>query len=276
VKKFYPGMILSTLTLIFLVGCSDQRQMISPDIPGRHGVVFYLDGAGGGSMITDWGRGVKKGLGQGGFKGEYMEYKWQTGLGVLADQDSSVDYKRAQAAKLARIIVHYAQTHPGEPINLVGLSAGTAVAIYTLEALPQWCMVDVVILLGSSIDANYNLTSALERVEDDLYVFTSPRDGVLGMLVPISGTADRQFAGRDVAGIKGFVMPRNLDPRARASYSKVINIHWQQNFAKTGNFGGHTGGTHPKFVALYLTPLLIPEGPRTMYAKHSELVSTVK
>jgi hypothetical protein len=96
------------------------------------------------------------------------------------------------------------------------------------------------------------------------------------LLVPISGTADRQFAGREVAGIKGFVMPRNLDPQARASYSKVINIHWQQGFARTGNLGGHTGGTHPRFVALYLAPLLIPEGPRMMYAKSYEMVSMAR
>jgi pimeloyl-ACP methyl ester carboxylesterase len=274
-QKFYFFINFSIIGLTFLTGCSTQRQMV-PDLPGRHGVVYYLDGAGGGSVITDWGRGVKAGLEEGGYQGEFIEYKWQTGLGVLADQDSSVEYKKAQAAKLAQRIVDYVESHPGDPVNLVGLSAGTAVAIYTLEALPTWCTVDVVILLGSSIDAHYNLTHALERVEDDLYVFTSPKDGVLGLLVPISGTADRQFSGREVAGIKGFIMPPDLDAQARVSYSKVINVHWQQGFAKTGNRGGHTGGTHPRFVAQYLTPLLIPEGPRTMYAKHPELVSTTK
>jgi pimeloyl-ACP methyl ester carboxylesterase len=272
--------IYSIIGLILLPGCSDQMQMqtqtVQPDLPGHHGIVYYLDGAGGGAIVTDWGRGVRKGLKMGGFKGEFVEYKWQTHLGVLADQDSSVEYKRDKAVKLATMIAEYAQTHPGEPINIIGLSAGTAVAVYTLEALPKWCTVDVVILLGSSLDAQYNMTKALERVEDDLYVFTSSKDGVLGMLVPMTGTADREYAGRGVAGIKGFIMPRNLDVQARASYSKIVNVRWQQGFAKTGNFGGHTGGTHPRFVAEYLTPLLIPEGPRTMYAKHSELVSATK
>ncbi len=272
-KLIYEVLILMCFICIFS-GCSQQRAV--PDIPGHHGIVYYLDGAGGGSMITNWGRGVKKGLEQGGFRGEYQEFNWQTGLGVLADQDSSVEYKRNQARKLASIIVEYARQHPGEPIDIIGLSAGTAVAIYTLEALPKWCTGDVVILLGSSLDAHYNLTQALERVEDDLYVFTSPRDGVLGMLVPITGTADREFAGRDVAGIKGFVMPSDLDPRAKALYTKVVNVRWNRGYAKAGNFGGHTGGTHPAFVAEYITPLLIPEGPRTMYAKTEDISSAVR
>jgi pimeloyl-ACP methyl ester carboxylesterase len=250
--------------------------MTTADIPGHHGIVYYIDGAGGGGLVSNWGRGVKRGLERGGFNGEFQEFNWQTRLGVIADQDSSVDYKREQARKLANSIVVYARQHPGEPINIIGLSAGTAIAIYTLEELPTWCPVDVVVLLGSSIDANYNLTRALERVDDDIYVFTSSRDNVLKMFVPITGTADREYAGREVAGIRGFVMPPHLDQNSKALYTKVVNIRWNRSYAKTGNFGGHTGGTHPAFVAEYITPLLIPEGPRNLYAKSDETASTMR
>jgi pimeloyl-ACP methyl ester carboxylesterase len=248
--------LLGCIELVLTGGCAQRT--VQPDIPGHHGIVFYLDGAGGGSLVTDWGRGVKSGLTVGGYKGVYREFHWQTGLGVLADQDSSVAYKRGKARELARIIVDYANNHPGEPINLIGLSAGTAVAIYTLEALPSWCTVDKVILLGSSVNANYDLASALVRIEDNLFVFTSPHDAVLGMLVPFAGTADRQFSGSNVAGIQGFQIPVHASQKTRQLYTKVKRIPWDPAFAKAGDHGGHTDATHPRFVAKYITLLLIP------------------
>jgi len=260
-EKFWFVMIMLGwigFGLMMMGGCAQDR-VVAPDIPGHHGVVFYLDGAGGGSLLTDWGRGVKSGLAKGGYRGVYGEFHWQTGLGVLADQESSVSYKRKKANELAEIIVDYADKHPGEPINIIGLSAGTAVAVYTLEALPKWCTVDKVILLGSSMDANYDLTSALIRVEDNLIVFTSSKDAVLGMLVPLAGTADRQYAGSNVAGIQGFRVPARANETTRVLYAKVKRIAWEPAFAKAGDKGGHTDGTQPKFVARYITPLLLPQ-----------------
>lgn len=239
---------------------SCAHQAVRPDIPGHHGVVYYLDGAGGGSLITDWGRGVKSGLFKGGYAGEYHEFRWQTGFGVLADQTSSSDYKRSKARELAKIIVAYAESHPGEPINLIGLSAGTAVAVYTLEALPKWCTVDTVVLLGSSVDADYNLCSALLRVEDNIVVFTSSRDGVLGLLVPMAGSADREYVGNNVAGIMGFRMPRYAGEQTRQLYAKVKRIPWNPKFAQYGDHGNHTGATQPRFVQNYIAPLVIPAG----------------
>jgi hypothetical protein len=261
-KMIITTWLVGFVGLFLASGCAMDR--VSPDIPGEHGITYYLDGAGGGGLVTNWGRGVKTGLEKGGYRGEFREFKWQTGMGVLADQVSSVDYKRSKARELAAQIVQYTRANPGKPINLVGLSAGTAVAVYTLEALPKWCTVDVVVLLGSSIEANYNLTRALQRVEDQVYVFTSSRDAVLGFLVPMAGTADREYSGREIAGLVGFKTPPYSSPETRMLYTKVINVHWQPKFQKTGDFGGHTDATQPKFVTAYITPLLVPEGPRNL------------
>ncbi len=252
-------------SLMLMAGCAQDR--VVPDLPGEHGITFYLDGAGGGGAIRNWGRGVKTGLARGGYHGQFCEFKWQTGLGILADQVSSVEYKRQKAAELADMIVQYTRANPGKPINLVGLSAGTAVAIYTIEALPKWCTVDVIVLLGSSMEARYNLARALTHVEDQVYVFTSSRDAVLGFLVPMAGTADREYTGREIAGIVGFKLPPRSSPETRMLYTKVVNVRWQPKFETAGDYGGHTDGTQPKFVQKFITPLLVPEGPRNLEAK---------
>lgn len=257
------GVSILIAAVALLGGCAQNR--MAPDIPGEHGITYYLDGAGGGSLVTDWGRGVKAGLARGGYRGEFREFRWQTGLGVMADQVSSVDYKRSKAKALADEIVRYTRTHPGQPINLMGLSAGTAVAVYTLEALPEWCAVDNVVLLGSSVDANYDLTRALRHIEDHIYVFTSSRDAVLGFLVPISGTADRDYSGRDIAGLTGFKTPARSSHETRMLYTKVVNVRWQPKYKAAGDFGGHTDATRPAFVAQFITPLLVPEGPRNLH-----------
>jgi pimeloyl-ACP methyl ester carboxylesterase len=234
--------------------------------PHRHeldqcGYVFYCDGAGGGSVLTNWGTGVQEGLKKADYRGDFEVFAWNTGLGVALDQGSSVEYKRGKAAELAGRIKKYLDAHADQRVNLIGLSAGTAVAVFTLEALPEDHPVDNVVLLGSSVASHYDLTTALRRVRNRVYVFTSEKDAVLGVAVSVAGTADRQFCGACSAGLKGFHLPAKADRPTKALYSKVENIAWMPEFAKARNYGGHTDAVNALFVRDYVAPLLFKEGP---------------
>lgn len=230
-----------------------------------HGDVYYLDGAGGDGLLANWGRGVKAGLEEAGFNGKFVEPHWETGLGVIADQDASDAYKRQKAAGVAAQIREAKMKYPEAPITLIGLSAGTAVAVFTLEALPPNVQVDNCILLGCSVGDDYDLAKALTHVAGRLYVFTSDRDAVLNFAVPLAGTADRESGTIPSAGLNGFMMPADASLATRRLYSKVTNIAWRSSFEKDGDWGGHTDTTKARFVEQYIAPLVMQEGPQYVH-----------
>ena len=188
---------------------------------------------------------------------------------MVADQIEAVKAKRAQARKLAQKIASYQSQHPTSPVNLMGLSAGTAIAVYTLEELPPENQVDTVVLLSSSVASDHNLTQALRHVRGDLYVTTSPDDAILTTAVPVLGSADRQFVGTDVAGLDGFEVPPGASPEVRRLYSKVVMLAWNPVDDRYGDYGGHTDTTKPEFVQHVIAPLVMGEGPRYVHV-HSQ------
>jgi pimeloyl-ACP methyl ester carboxylesterase len=236
-------------------GCSQTM----PDRAERmtRGYLYYLDGAGGGGVFSNWSGGLRQGLVDAGYSGAGEIFRWNTGLGVVADQDASVEYKRGKASECAQRIQQYAKEQPGAPVTLVGLSAGTAVTVFVLEALPASCPVENVILCGASISADYDLTRALQRVRNRMYVFTSENDAVLAFLVPMAGTADRQAGAVPSAGLRGFEMPGRASAETRAQYAKVAYVRWKPEFEQYGNLGGHTDALKAPFVQQYIAPLIM-------------------
>ena len=74
---------------VLTAGCAaPHRHEHSQD---QHGHIVYLDGAGAGSVLTNWGHGVRAGLRQAGYAGSFDNHGWQTGLGVVVDQGASVE-----------------------------------------------------------------------------------------------------------------------------------------------------------------------------------------
>jgi hypothetical protein len=263
-KSSLPACVLLVTAV---AGC----QSTSPDRQARmpRGYIYYCDGAGGGGLMN-WSGGLRKGLIEGGYPGAGEIFRWNTGLGVVADQDASVEYKRGKARKMAQEATAYTRQYPGAPVTFIGLSAGTSIVVFALEEMPAGTRVDDAVLCGASISSTYNLTRALENLEDKLYVFTSQNDEVLGFLVPIAGTADR--AGGDVpsAGLRGFRMPRPASPETRQQYAKVVTIPWRPEFARLGYRGGHTDVLNSRFVAAYIAPRLMKRVGKTP----TELAST--
>ena len=84
-----PTTIAVLLIMLTLPGCA-VNQAVELGPPGRDGRVYYLDGAGGGGGLTNWGNGVRDGLKSAGYEGDFVNYRWQSGAGVGVDQVSPV------------------------------------------------------------------------------------------------------------------------------------------------------------------------------------------
>ena len=140
---------------------------------------------------------------------------------------------------------------------MLGFSAGTAVAIFALEDLPETVQVNEVVLLGTSISENYDLTKALRRVRGHVYIYTSTHDRMLGFLMPFSGTADRKFDDPG-AGITGFTLPKGASAETRQLYKeKIVTIPWTAKLEKDSDFGRHFDNVKMEFIRDHVAPLFI-------------------
>ncbi|HSJ04674.1 MAG TPA: hypothetical protein VK956_19540 [Verrucomicrobium sp.] len=257
---------LSVLLLLSLSACQTKPVWKPEQRPDRkerltRGCIFYMDGAGGGTEKSNYAAGVVAGMLDAGYKGAGELVAWETGKGLMADQDASVDYKRAKAAQAATSIQKYKTQYPDAPVNILGFSAGTAEAVFALEALPESTRVDHVVLLGASISRDYDMTAALKRVKQ-LYIITSPHDEMLKILMPLSGTADRKFHDPG-AGIKGFVLPIRATPDTRHLYAeKITTIHYSKSFRKDEDKGHHFDNVKEDFIRDEVAPLLMGQRKR--------------
>ena len=237
------------------VGCETHEP--DRELRMQRGFVYYLDGAGGGSALSNYAGGIKKGMKDAGYEGTGKIFVWQTGLGVTADQLASESFKRKKAGQLAKEIAAYKKEYPGATVNLMALSAGTAVAVFTLEAMPADQSVRNVILLSGSLSSVYDLTKALGRVEGKLYVFTSTKDAVLRYGIAMYGTADRAKGTRRTIGLNGVDPPRRVSAGTRRLYAKVVEIAWNEEFRDYGHQGGHTDSVKAAFVQAVVAPLVV-------------------
>jgi hypothetical protein len=261
----YTSLVRSALGLIFIatsIGCAPKSAWDGKYRADRkerltRGCTFYFDGAGGGTTKSNYAEGVVEGMLAAGYRGAGELVSWETGKGLMADQYASVAYKRTKAQAGAVRIRNYQKEHPAAPVNLLGFSAGTAEAIFALEVLPETAPVDQVVLLGTSISRDYDMTEALKRVKYKLYIFTSTHDQMLGTLMPLSGTADRKFHDPG-AGIKGFVLPAGASAATRQLYAnKIVTIPYSGDFRKDKDMGHHFDNVKMEFIRDQVAPLLI-------------------
>ncbi|MHC5111720.1 MAG: alpha/beta fold hydrolase, partial [Planctomycetota bacterium] len=255
----WPCLIVVVATLVS--GCATKTEdvKVSPEERAqrlKQGYVYYLDGAGGGGT-TNWLGGVRNGLLKAGYDGSGEMFSWETGKGVVADQESSNEYKKEKAAELASQIQAFRAEHGDVPITLIGFSAGTAVATFTLETLPEDVRISDVILLGGSLSTSHDLTNALKRIDNRLYIFTSRKDAVLQLAIPLSGAADRDATTTDTVGVDGPQVPEGASEETRELYAdKVIVIPRTRKAEHYGDEGGHTDAVGEDFVRHYVAPLV--------------------
>jgi len=238
------------------IGCSQFIQFASgARAPGdkRKGITYYVGGAG---PIGNVGwLDVPNGLEAAGYPGYVEVFAWQ-GLTHAGDQ-INISRNRGKGAELAASIRQYKRSYPAREVNIIALSAGTGVATFALEALPEGIKVDNVVFLGCSLSSRYNLTRALKRIRGGLYVLYSETDLILNEVVWYTGTVDRSSAAEGVAGLEGFRPPPRPGPDTEMQYLKLHNVAHRYEFAEVGYKGGHIDSTSREFIQTYIAPIFM-------------------
>jgi pimeloyl-ACP methyl ester carboxylesterase len=212
----------------------------------RNGITFYCPGAGN----VDLGdAGLREGLEKAGYRGEVARLMWTVTFNPVVDQLLRVD-AYVGALKLSGLIQDYVDLYPEREVNVVGLSAGTGVAVWALEHMKPGCKVNTVVLLSSSLSSDFDVHKALQHIQGKIYCYYSPNDAVLAGPMKLSGTIDGRFLV-DGAGAVGLYPPRAEDRE------RVVNIPWRPEFERYGYFGGHLDSTSPEFVQRYVSKHLV-------------------
>jgi hypothetical protein len=150
---------------------------------------------------------------------------------------------RYRADLLARYITEFRREHPDVRLSIVALSGGAAIAVFTLEALPEEITIDRLVLLSGAVSPEYDLTETLSRVEGDVVNYHSPRDRlILSWGTTVFGTGDRAHTA--AAGNQGF----NREQACPAGCDKMVQIQWHEGLRELGNRGGHVGSVASDFV----------------------------
>lgn len=217
------------------------------------GWTVYCPGAGN----TDFGEnGIRQGLEAAGYRGEVAAYMWTVSFNIAIDQTVRIN-ARLRAQQLARLIEQYTdwyrenrgENDPPEPtIYLVGLSAGSGIAIWACENLRPGYSVDSVVLLSSSLSYDYDVSDALKHIRGQIYCYCSDRDAVLAGPMQIVGTIDGKIATPGVG---------QLGLQSKAHSDRIVNTRWRDEFTKYGYFGGHTDSTSAAFVQTYVANNLL-------------------
>jgi len=256
---------ISAALLVWLCGCTWVTYLGTDPRGSELGRTYYVGGAGplGHVGTID----VPRALRRAGYRGSTEVFGWQCIVGGTLRDQVDRPKNEAQARRLAGRIEAYLRRYPGRKVNIVALSAGTGIATWALEALPQDLRVHTVVFLGSSLSRDYDLTAALRHVDDKLYNFYCPDDPILRLAVPLAGSVDRRTHESNLAGLSGFVLPARAGEAAAALYAqRVRNMPYQERYERYGYRGMHMDAAAAEFVELVIAPLLLePQRPITPF-----------
>jgi hypothetical protein len=222
-----------------VVGCSLGDRFSRPG--DEFGRTYYIDGAG------NWGYGVaevRRGLREAGYRGAIFNFRWSPTLNPALDQTVGRPFAKAKGEELANQIERYLERFPDREVNTIGLSAGTGVAVWACESLTPPATVHNVVLLGSSLSSDYDMSQAVKHINGQVYVYYSPNDMILAGPVRTLGTIDGKL-GVASAGLVG-LRPESGDR------SKITNIGWSSKYERYGWTGSHTDATSMSFVRAVL------------------------
>lgn len=242
-------------------GCTWMTQFGSSDQGAENGKTFFVGGAGAiGAVAGTFD--VPSGLKKAGYRGAIEVFGWQSYVGdALRDQ---VDKERnlQEAKRLAERIAEYMKGHPGCPVNVIALSAGTGIATWALEALPPSERVESVVLLSSSLARDYDMTEALKRVRSRLYCFYSEGDPVLSVFMRGVGSVDRSTLVGEAAGLKGLTIPAKATLQSQSLYRMLVrNIAYHSEWARYGYYGMHADSVSEEFIRNIVARLVMGAPP---------------
>ena len=234
-------------------GCARIAHWVGDSGDPRQGITFYVGGAG--PMGHFGSYDVPRGMQDAGYQGRVELFTWQ-GVSHTRDQ-LDLEKNRRTAVRLREKIRNYKRLYPDQPINIIALSAGTGIATFALEVLPESVQIDNVVFLGCSMSARYDLTRALKRIRGRLHCVHSPHDAILRNVVALAGTVDRSSSTDGIAGLVGFSSPKQPGADTKAQYAKLQNIPYRTEFADSDYDGGHLDSTARAFIRDHVTRLVI-------------------
>ncbi len=216
------------------------------------GLIWMIPGIEGrASMLTP----ARRGLEDAGIRSAIEVYDWQRdelfgAFANLVDREQNL----LHAAEIASAITTYARAHAGRSIDVVGYSGGGGLAVMIAEALPEDVRLRHLILVQAAISPNYDLSTALARVDGKLINFHSALDwAILGLGTRALGTIDR--ANVESAGKVGFDLAVAVPDEALRHC--VEQPEWTLAMLTSGHYGGHLGmltyGWNRKHLAPYLS-----------------------
>lgn len=207
----------------------------------EHGYTVVLPGIEGPSPAA---LGIAAGLRDGAPTSGVEIYDWTTGLPpLLLFHLRDLKRNRRQARIVAAKIIDYQDQHPGQPVHLVGHSAGAGIALLVAEALPPDRHVTSIILIAAAVSPTYDLRTALAKSERGIWNYSSIGDLVfLGAATTVCGTVDGVHG--PAAGAVGFQIPRDATEQDRRTYSEKLHERpFRPGMLAHLNWGGHFGGT---------------------------------
>jgi len=247
--------LLAVADILVASGCNHHATYSNGTDRYSRGLVVLLSGAGG--MMGETDR-LQEGLQEAGVDRAIETFHWSRG-GVLSDQ-TGLEANRKKARELATRLEGYMRSHPGRPVHLIGVSAGTGLVVWALENLSPGFQATAGILISSSLDTQYDLTRAMEHTTDGIYSFKSVADTVLSLGVTWAGTVDR--GGGLAGGLVGFGVPSGASEHTKRLYKeKLHEIAWWPGDMVYGHVGDHLGATSVAYVKAKVAPIVLGERP---------------
>jgi pimeloyl-ACP methyl ester carboxylesterase len=242
--------------LSLLTGCATAQQ--SPDhyraaaAPTAFiaAVVFVANGAGDSRAAS---QNLSKVVAETAAPLQIETYVWSLGYKRVVADEVDHDNHMTQGRGLAGAVLAYRHAYPERRICLLGQSAGGIVALSAAEVLPP-DSIDRIILLSPSVCTGHDLRPALAASREGIDLFYSEQDRwVLGLGMRIVGTTEEDC--RVAAGRVGFI-PIINNPTDAALYARLRQHPWDPSLKRTGHDGGHYGNLDPRFLRVYVLPLL--------------------
>ena len=230
------------------------RPVDAPQLKPGSTYLLHLSGISGITIFDTW---WLRALQDAGAADRVDTYDW-AGPGGWVQVLHAVEHNRKAALKVAEFVTEVRRRNPDVRIIMSSESGGTAVAAWTLEALPDDVKVDEVLLIAPAVSPGYDLSRALAHVTGAVRYTTTPLDfGTLGLWTSVLGNMDGpKGAG---AGLVGFREPPGADPHA---YRRLLRISYNPAWIIWGNLGSHTGAMSSAFARHVLGPMLVEDRKR--------------
>lgn len=222
-------------------------------------------------------RAVTQGMLAGGIDARVEIYDWtgtDRGLVALGNVTRHREQSKIVADKITRVARGEDGAAAPKRIIVTSHSAGTGIAVWALEQLPDDVMIDDLVLIASALSPQYDLSRALKHVRHKAWAFNSELDMlVLGTGCKMFGTVDR--VNTDAGGRVGFALPS--EPAVAGQYEKFEQVPYDNDWMRFRNNGEHIGAMSRSFARNVIARVLKGEGlPPRATTTPSDLPTTRK